>query len=183
MKFVFFLLATMAAATNALQISGMIIGAHDPNTRECPPAQVDIFFDTCVILSDYGIPVSRHFAETLIAIFKSAAEDVLPTHLPTVSAGCGIAVVVSPWLKTTTSNTSQMARPTFRPIISLNALKMIFRSSLVLVSVTSSTSTCLSLWNKYWEKYQEVERSACTLAPYVSSPKSIENMVVGSNCK
>jgi hypothetical protein len=46
----------------------------------------------------------KSFEETLIVIFKSAAEDVLPTHLPLVSAGCGIAVVVSLWLKTTTSN-------------------------------------------------------------------------------
>ena len=36
----------------------------------------------------------KSFAETLTVILVSAAEGVLPTHLPTVSAGCEIAVVV-----------------------------------------------------------------------------------------
>jgi len=65
MKFVLLLLTAMAATTSALQISGMITGMHDPTTKECPPEQVDMFFETCVVgtLRDYGIPVGRRLQE------------------------------------------------------------------------------------------------------------------------
>jgi len=65
MKFVFLLLTAMVATTSALTIGGVITGMHDSTTSDCPPVQVEMFFQTCVVgtFEAYGFPINRRLQE------------------------------------------------------------------------------------------------------------------------
>jgi hypothetical protein len=77
------LLTVIVASSNALQIDGAISGIHDANTAECTPAQIEQFFETCVVgtMEDYGFPpvnrrVQVHHKQQILEVQGSIVADI-----------------------------------------------------------------------------------------------------------